>query len=137
MSTVNYTGAKILNLKMTTADGRDRIVNGPVSFQELRRLVFRSLSMSALFENFNVFESPPTDGKHYRKHEFCDGDGSLQSVYMYNVNANEAMREVARSMSMNSGTNFVLDVRLKNGRLVNVSHDVQKLWFAQQASLTT
>jgi hypothetical protein len=128
MSTMDYTGAKIINLSMTTADRRDRIVNGPVSFQELRRLVFRSLSLPDLFDNFSVFKSQPNDKGHYKKYNFCGDYGEVEHVYMYDVNANEAMRDVARTMTMNYGTNFVLDIRLKNGRLVNVSHDVTKLW---------
>ena len=133
MSTMDYTGAKIINLSMTTADRRDRIVNGPVSFQELRRLVFRSLSLPDLFDNFSVFKSPPNDKAHfYKQYEFCDNTGLVSRIYMYNVNANDAMRDVIRSMTMNYGTNFVLDIRLKNGRLVNISHDVSKLWFSMQ-----
>tara|TARA_B100000287_G_scaffold175436_1_gene165423 strand:- start:42 stop:470 length:429 start_codon:yes stop_codon:yes gene_type:complete len=133
MACVDYTGAKILNLYMTTADGRDKIVDGPVSFQELRRLMFRSLSLPDLFENFNVFKSPPNDKAYfYKKHEFCGDHGEKTNVYIYNVNANEAMRDLSKSMPLNFGTNFVLDIRLKNGRLVNVSHDVTKLWFSTQ-----
>ena len=130
MACVDYTGAKIINLSMTTADRRDRIVNGPVSFQELRRLVFKSLSLPDLFDNFNVFRSPPNDKGHYKKYEFCGDYGEVENVYMYDVNANGAMCDLIKSMSKNYRTNFVLDIRLKNGRMVNVSHDVTKLWFS-------
>ena len=134
-STVDYTGAKILNLSMSTADGRERrIMNGKVSFQKLRRLMLASLSVSDLFEHFNVFSSPPPNhGNHYRKYEFCDNTGEVKQIFLYNVNANEAMKDVTRSMPMNYGTNFSLDIKLQNGKIVNVHHDVQKLWFAQHA----
>ena len=139
MACVDYTGAKIMNLSMTTADGRDKVVEGPVSFQAFRRLILRSLSMSDLFGNFNVFKSPPANRnrQNYKKYEFCGKYGEVEPVYMYNINANEIMREVARSMSINFGSNFIVDIRLKNGRMVQVSHSVQKLWLAQHASLTT
>jgi hypothetical protein len=139
MACVDYTGAKIMNLSMTTADGRDKVVEGPVSFQAFRRLVLRSLSMSALFDNFNVFKSPPANrnGQNYKKYEFCGKYGEVEPVYMYNVNANEVMREVARSMSMNFGSNFAVQIKLKSGEIVHIRHNVSKLWFAiQQASLT-
>ena len=134
MTHVDYTGAKVTNLTMTSADGRDRrIMNGKVSFQKLRRVMLASLSLSDLLEHFNAFESPPNDGKHYRKHRFCDDTGEVKQIFLYNVNANEAMKDVTRSMTMNYGTNFSLDIKLQNGKIVNVHHDVQKLWFEQNA----
>ena len=133
--TVDYTGAKIMNLTMTSADGRDQIVYGPVSFQKLRRLVLSSLSLSDLFKNFNVFKSPRTHREHYKKYEFCGDNGTVDYMYMYNVNANEVMRDLTKSMTMNVSTNFVLDVKLKNGIMVNISHDASKLLFSRYASI--
>lgn len=105
---IDYTNASVDRL-LIHDHGRDYLKFSPVSFQELRRNIFRGIPTPDLLSAFSSITDNPPEGSSFRKQkDFCGwmcpekykyGDGECLNLYIRNSSANDIMREILMALS--------------------------------------
>ena len=106
---IDYTNASVDRL-LIHDHGRDYLEFFSVSFQELRRNIFRGIPTPDLLSGvFSSITDNPREGSSFKKQkDFCGlmcaedykyGDGECLGLYIRNGSANDVMREILMALS--------------------------------------
>ena len=107
---IDYTGGSVDRL-VVHDHGRDHLEFSSISFQELRRNIFKGIETPDLLSGIfsSITDNTPREGSSFRKQkDFCGwmcpenykyDDGECLTLYIRNSSANDVMREILMALS--------------------------------------